>query len=360
MSSRARWITAAAAIGATGGLAAAWAAQHRAVRRATEAAGQGQDEEGLALPSDLVHHEITVDDGGTIHVVERGEGPVLLLLHGLMLKSDLWVHQLTDLAARHRVVAVDLRGHGRSVPGSAGFRAPGEQGDPSEVVETARTAAAGEGAPAVVRLATDVQSVVDALDLRDALLVGHSMGGMVAMQLLARMGDEERHRRFRGVALVSTSAGPYVTMPGWSRFARLAAPASSRALLVAERVGGTSLPAEDLRWWMTRLGFGPEPVPAQVRFVEQLHRAAPMGTLGQLVASLALFDLSAELGEIDLPALVVVGSRDRLTSLRHARRMADALPRAELVELPRCGHMPMLERRNEFSRLLEEFCAKVA
>lgn len=356
---RRRWAAAGIAVGAAGAVAA-WVAQHRAVERAGESARRGEAGEGLTLPTDLVHHELTADDGGTIHVVERGRGPVLLLLHGVMLNSELWVHQLSDLAARHRVVAVDLRGHGRSVPGDAGFRAPGERGDPGELREAAPMAAAGRGAPGIVRLAADVRTVVEALDLHDALLVGHSMGGMVALQLLVGMSDEERHHRFRGVVLVSTTAGPFVTLPGWSRLASVTAPMSSRALLVAERAGASSLPAEDLRWWLTRIGFGPEPAAAQVRFVEQMHRHASLSTFSSLLASLAVFDLSSRLEELDLPGLVVVGSRDRLTAARHARRMAAALPRAELVELPRCGHMPMLERRNEFSRLLEEFCAKVA
>jgi pimeloyl-ACP methyl ester carboxylesterase len=62
---------------------------------------------------------------------------------------------------------------------------------------------------------------------------------------------------------------------------------------------------------------------------------------------------------MDLPALVLVGSHDHLTPPRHAWRTAAAQPRAELVELPRCGHMPMLERRREFGRLVDEFSAKV-
>jgi pimeloyl-ACP methyl ester carboxylesterase len=56
---------------------------------------------------------------------------------------------------------------------------------------------------------------------------------------------------------------------------------------------------------------------------------------------------------------VVVGSHDRLTPPRHAVRTAGALAHSELVELPRCGHMPMVERRREFARLLEEFAAKL-
>ena len=72
-----------------------------------------------------------------------------------------------------------------------------------------------------------------------------------------------------------------------------------------------------------------------------------------------MFDVSQAIGTIDVPVLVVVGSHDRLTPPRHARRTAAALAQAQLVELPRCGHMPMLERRREFSRLLDEFASKV-
>jgi pimeloyl-ACP methyl ester carboxylesterase len=79
-----------------------------------------------------------------------------------------------------------------------------------------------------------------------------------------------------------------------------------------------------------------------------------------LLPSLALFDLSSWLGSFDLPVLVVVGSHDRLTPPRHALRTAAALPHSELVELPRCGHMPMIERRREFARLIDEFAAKIA
>jgi pimeloyl-ACP methyl ester carboxylesterase len=141
---------------------------------------------------------------------------------------------------------------------------------------------------------------------------------------------------------------------------RLAGPVSARAVNLADRWGVRTVASDDLRWWLTRLAFGAGASAAQVRFVESLHMATPARTLGELLPSIAVFDLSRSLSTIDLPVLVVVGSHDRLTPLRHALRTADALPHAELVELPRCGHMPMLERRFEFARLLEEFAAKIA
>jgi pimeloyl-ACP methyl ester carboxylesterase len=330
---RMRWLVGAAVLGAAGATSAAWVAQHRRVRRSLEAAEEAAVAEGLVLPSSLGHHEIDTDDGARLHVVERGDGPALVLLHGIMLSSDIWVHQLNELADRHRVVAVDLRGHGRSTAG-----------DRTITVET---------------MADDVCRVLDALGLRQCLLVGHSMGGMVALQVAHDLAPERRRELLSGVAVVSSAAGPFFTVPGSARVAKVGLPAWSQVLLAAERLGVWAMPAEDLRWWLTRLSFGPEPNPAQVRFAEQLHHSVSASTLAQLLPGLATFDLSREVADIDVPVLVVVGSKDRLTPPRHARRLASALPRAELVELPRCGHTPMLERRREFSRLLEEFCAKV-
>jgi len=329
---RGRTVGAVAGLAGTTALAAAWVAQHRRVGRALEAA-DGADE-GLVIPADVTEHEITTDDGAVLHVVERGEGPPLLLLHGLLSASGIWVHQLTDLADRHRVVAVDLRGHGRSSVGADGT--------------------------GVVRMAQDARQVMEELDLRRALVVGHSMGGMVALRLVHDLPAAERRRRVDGLAVVSSAAGPFLSAPGSTTASRVVLPAWSQMVLAADRVGMWTRPARDVRWWATRLSFGAEADPAQVRFTEELSRPVSAATFTGLLPDLVSFDLSGGLADIEVPVLVVVGSRDRLTPPRHARRMAGALPQAQLVELPRCGHTPMLERRHEFSRLLDEFAAKLA
>lgn len=331
LSGRAR-LGGALGLGAASAAGAAWAAQHRAVRRARQEAKAGFEDEGLVLPDDVVRHDVVVEDGATIHVVERGSGPALLLLHGMLLSSDIWVHQLTDLAARHRVVAVDMRGHGRSTLGSRPWD-----------VET---------------MAGDVRAVVDALDLRGCLLVGHSMGGMVALKLAQDLSDTARSGRFCGVVVVGSAAGPFVRLPGWPALSKATAPTTRRALMVLERVGA-AVPSQDVHWWSSRINFGPEAVPAQVRFMEDVLQAMPLGSFAHLIPQLAGVDLSAGLIDVDVPVLFVIGSHDRLVGPRYSRRTAGAIAEAQVVELPRCGHMPMLERRNEFSRLLDEFCAKV-
>jgi pimeloyl-ACP methyl ester carboxylesterase len=322
------------AVGAGAAVAAGvagWAVQHRAVTRSAVTA-QEMVAEGLTLPDDLRHHFVDVADGGRVHVVERGRGRPLVLLHGILLTSGLWVHQLRDLADHHRLIAVDLRGQGQSLPGSEGT--------------------------SLATTASDVAAVLAALEVEGAVVVGHSMGGMVALQLAADLPVAER-RRVAGMVLVSTTAGPFATLPGWAGVARATGPATARSLLVAERIGAKALPWRDLRWWVVRLGFGPDAPAAQVRFIEAMHRGNPARTLTDLIPSLAVYDQSGTLGSLDLPVLVVVGSHDRLTPPRLSRRMAAALPEAQLVELPRCGHVPMLERRHEFSRLIDEFAAKI-
>jgi len=347
-----------AAAGAAAALVAGWVTQHRRVAR-TRVADDDIAAEGLTLPDGVVHHDVEVDDGGRIHVMERGHGPAVVLLHGFMLSGGLWAHQLRDLAERHRVLAVDLRGHGGSVPGSSGFSSDGDPADGGTLRSEVRLARAQQGSSAVRRMADDVRAVLRALDVEHAVVVGHSMGGMVALQLAHDTAPDELHRRVQGMVLVSTTGGPFSRAPGYGHAARLAGPVSARAVNLADRWGVRSVASEDVRWWLTRLGFGADAPPAQVRFTERLHMATASSTMGALLPALALFDLSSRLGTIDLPVLVVVGSHDRLTPPRHALRTAGALPRAELVELARCGHMPMLERRREFARLVDEFSAKI-
>jgi pimeloyl-ACP methyl ester carboxylesterase len=339
-----RRLVRAAVAGAGVALATGWVVQHRLVTRSL-ATPADVDAEGLTVPEDVTIHDVLADDGGRIHVVERGSGPALVLLHGFMLSSALWAHQLRDLSETHRVVAPDLRGHGRSDPGSSGFSAsdagpavpaPGALGSRAEIA----MAAAQQGAPAMRRMAADVLAVLRTLDVEHAVVVGHSMGGMVALQLVHDAAPDEVRRRVAGLVLVSTTGGPFSRLPGFDGVARLAGPVSARALHLAERWGVRTVASRDLRWWLTRLGFGADAPPVQVRFVEGLHMATPGRTLGELLPSLALFDLSGWLGSVELPVLVVVGSHDRLTPPHHALRTASALSR-------------------EFARVIDEFATKI-
>jgi non-heme chloroperoxidase len=383
---RGRRIAGIAALGAGAALAAGWAAQRRLVRRSS-ATADDMEAEGLFLPPDVVHQDIEMDDGGSIHVVSRGQGQPLVLLHGVCLNSGIWAHQLSDLSDEMRVIALDLRGHGQSVTGSDGFLlnlggGGGTATSPEDPVGdllaeraarglTAKGMTRRTGAgrarrirrmapPALERLALDVRQVLRALDVEGAVLVGHSMGGMVAVQAISGMAPEERSRRLSGLVLTSTTTGPFLDLPGWDLFASVGSPAVLRALRVTSRAGRGAIPKGDIRWWASRLAFGAEAPPAQVRFLESMLGEVEPQTMEGLLESLARVNLSSVLPSVDLPTLITVGTHDRLTPPWHSRRLESRLPNARLVELARCGHMPMLERRREFDRLLEEHARKVS
>ncbi|MGA2036966.1 MAG: alpha/beta hydrolase, partial [Acidimicrobiales bacterium] len=337
---RNRHFGSALALGVGATAAAGWVLRHRNAARAV-VTEQDIESEGLTLPRDLQHHFVDVDDGGRIHVVEGGTGPAVVLLHGFMLDASIWSHQFRDLSDRYRVIAIDHRGHGESQPGVAGFTAP--EASENATRETWRSAEPMAGAavnpPGIRRLTADLVAVLEELDISRALVVGHSMGGMVALQLA--LDSSVMDRRICGLVLTSTLAGPLVALPGWANLARFTSPASALVASLAERLGVRTLPSQDLRYWLSRVGFGGDAPLAQVRFVEALHMATSSRTRAGLLPSLAVFDLSASLRSIEEPVLVVVGSHDRLTPPRAARRMAGALPHAQLVEFARCGHMPM-------------------
>jgi pimeloyl-ACP methyl ester carboxylesterase len=279
----------------------------------------------------VTERTIETDDGGEIHVLERGQGPPIVLLHGITLAARIWGYQLHDLAATHRVIAIDQRGHGRSRPGR-------ERAD-------------------LTRLGTDLLTVLEALDLRQAVVVGHSMGGMVVLRLLADR-PETLSERVVGVGLVATSGGPLGRLPYWELLARTLARLVALRLHRLDGVGRGLLPAGDLAYLIARGSFGAAPRPAHVELTRAIIDDTSVAVVAELLSDVMTVDLSSRLGAVDLPALVVVGSRDALTPAWHARRLVASLPRAEeLLTLPGCGHMVMLERREELSAALERFAS---
>jgi non-heme chloroperoxidase len=309
----------AAGAGLAGGAALVYLLQRSAAGRWR--AGEEQlAASGLTLPADLRHHFLTTSDGGHIHAVERGEGPTYVLVHGVMLSIATWAPQLRALDGR--VVAVSQRGHGQSRAGTEGY--------------------------GFDRLAADLVEVFDALDVRDAVLVGHSMGGMVA-QLLAVSRPDVVARRVRRLVLVATSPGRFAGSP----LVGFVTAAAAGALSGAESRGRGPIP-KSLTVWGSRVSFGASPYPAEVELLRGMLDSMSPGALAELLPNLVAFDVRDRLGSISLPVHVVVGSRDVLTPPRTARAIAERVPGARLTFLPGCGHMVMLERAATLCDLVAE------
>jgi 3-oxoadipate enol-lactonase len=201
-------------------------------------------------------------------------------------------------------------------------------------------------------MAADVVEVLEALDVHDALVVGHSMGGMVAQTVVL----EHRRRaagRVAALVLVATSARTVLGGRLGARATATLAAGGGRAFGLLARRGWGLVPQEDLATWVARASFGTRADPAQVELARSMIAAMSPVAMAELSASLLSFDVVDRLGEIDLPTQVVVGTADLLTPPMAARVLAEGIPGATLTVLAGCGHMVMLERAPELDALLE-------
>jgi pimeloyl-ACP methyl ester carboxylesterase len=246
-----------------------------------------------------------------------------VLVHGVTLSVRTWVRQFAALPGRgYRVIAIDQRGHGASTIGDDGH--------------------------AVEHLGDDLAAVFAALDLRDAILVGHSMGGIAAQSFAIRHPQVVRER-VRGLVLLSTLC----TTPLGSQSTRLRGAVER----VTRRTPDTRRfwAAENLGLVLARLGFGREPYPSEVELVRQMLRDCPHRTRIEAPRSLIGIDLSPELGEVTVPTLVVCGTADAITPPFHSRQIHAAVPGSRLELVEGAGHMIMLERTEWFHATIDEF-----
>ncbi|WP_435969627.1 alpha/beta fold hydrolase [Streptomyces sp. Qhu_M48] len=261
-------------------------------------------------------------DGAPIHVEVYGpEGaPAVVLAHGWTCSITFWAEQIQALAADHRVIAYDQRGHGRT-PAPAG------------------TGGAGYSTTA---LADDLEAVLAATLApgERAVLAGHSMGGMTIMAAAER----PRFRQHAAAVLLCSTGPSRLTAeatvvplrPGGLR-SRL-----TKAVLGAKAPLGpvNAVSKKVLKYATMGPGSAPDRVEACARIVHACPRGARYGW-SQVLAGL---DLEPALRALRLPVAVLVGTADRLTPAAHSRAMADALPHCTgLVQLAGMGHMTPLE-----------------
>jgi pimeloyl-ACP methyl ester carboxylesterase len=236
--------------------------------------------------------------------LEAGAGPPLVLVHGAGGSAELWPRQLDGLTDAARMLAPDLPGHGPL---------------------------GGRGRPTVAAYAEWLDGFLGAVVGEPAVLVGHSMGGAIA-QALALLRPE----RLAGLVLIATGA-------------RLRVAARLVELLRHDPRRGQSL--------IQDLSFGAAaPLECGELVARVLREGPPLVTLRDYLAC-DRFDVRDRLASIRTPTLVVAGAEDRLTPLRYARFLAEAIPGARLVEIEAAGHFPQLEQPGPVNAAIRAFLA---
>ncbi len=244
-------------------------------------------------------------------------------MHGLTSNVDDMGPVAERLVARGLdVVGVDLRGHGRSTLGSDRFTP--------------------------LRLSHDLAAVLDALDVRRAVLAGHSMGGMTVLAL-ATGRPELMAERVAGLALLSTSASLDSL-----RF-RLSIPVGSQLPLLVPDLLDDAVPVLGVA---ALSAFGDRPSHFMLtQAIASFQRCRPE-TRRAATAGLLRFSVADRLDAITVPTVVVCGTDDLVVPFGHSERIAEGIPGARLVALPGAGHLIPWERpdhvADEIARLTQD------
>ena len=280
---------------------------------------------------------VTVRDGVRLAVRDQGAidaEATIVLLHGLCLDQGSWAGQIRRLTrrwgARIRIISYDHRGHGRS------DSAPTS----SYVVE---------------QLAADLADILSALDVTGPLtLVGHSMGGMVALSYLGRP-PADRPVEPHGVVLVATAAGRLAER-GVARL--LASPATDVLCKFATRAPQRAVRVltKPVRAAMA-LQVGDHARATLSSLFETAMAAASLTTAVGFLPGLRSYDQFSTLAAIRARTTIISGGADLLTPPSHSRDMADAIPGATHVHIPTAGHMLPHEASEEVADAISRMIA---
>jgi pimeloyl-ACP methyl ester carboxylesterase len=245
---------------------------------------------------------------------ERGRGErTLVFLHGIGADHRAFDDQLESFSVGARAIAWDMPGYGESPP-----------------IEPLTFPALGDA----------LCALLDARGVERAILIGHSMGGMVAQELVARDPD-----RVAALVLVATSAAFGGAGGEWQR------------QFLADRLkpldeGKT--PA-DIAPALVRGMIGEAADPRGLGRAIACMSAVSAKTYRAALHCLVTFDQRASLGRIRCPTLVLAGERDRVAAPAVVERMAQAIPGAKYRMLAGVGHLANLERPALFDAVLREF-----
>ncbi|MFC8197242.1 alpha/beta fold hydrolase [Streptomyces sp. NPDC057298] len=276
-------------------------------------------------------------DGARLHVevhgaVDDATAPAVVLAHGWTCSTAFWAAQIRDLAADHRVIVYDQRGHGRSAA--------------SPVCST-------DG------LADDLEAVLAATLApgEKAVLAGHSMGGMTLMAAAGRAGFREHAA---AVLLCSTGSSRLVAES-------LVVPmrAGRPRTWLTKRILGSRAPLGPVTPLARRIlkygTMGPGSAPEMVEACARIVHACPRRVRYSWSKVLDLLDLDHAVRELAVPTAVVVGTADRLTPAVHARALVAALPRCVgVTELPGIGHMTPVEAPEQVTARIRELVSTYA
>jgi pimeloyl-ACP methyl ester carboxylesterase len=251
-------------------------------------------------------------NGLRLNYTDEGRGLPLLFVHGFPLCCGAWQKQVDALRASYRVIVPDLRGFGDS------------EGKP--------------GTTSMAEFAADLHGLLQQLNTGPVVLIGHSMGGYVALAFARQFPA-----MLRGLVLVSTKAGtdtPEVA-------------AGRRATAEKVRAEGVKLIVDAMAAKMLAASNPDATMAEQMR--ELMAPSRPEGAIAALLGMAERPDSTPMLAGISVPTLVVTGADDGIIPPAESEKLAPVIPGAQLSVIPRAGHLVAFEQPDAFNRVLTEW-----
>ncbi len=240
--------------------------------------------------------------------------PVVFFIHGFPFNKSIWDFQLESLQENYRVIAYDIRGFGKSEPGTDNF--------------------------SIDLFADDLIHFMDELEIDNAVICGLSMGGYIDINAIERYPG-----RFTGLILSDTQS---ISDTNEAKEKRMKA-------IVNIRMHGTEEYAEEsVKSLFAYLSFTTKR--EEIAVVKDMIQKTPVDTLTKTLNALAeRSDTTNQLGEIKAPVLIIVGKKDIITPPERSEIMHEKIENSTLELIDYAGHLPNLENPFEFNRLIKKF-----
>lgn len=248
--------------------------------------------------------------GETLYVTDQGDGPPVVLIHGLMATGEMFRWLAEPLADRYRLIVPDLPGHGRS--------------------------ATAPGPYTVEAMAARVAAALEDRGIHDAHVMGYSHGGTVAQQLA-----RDAPHLMRSLALVATYAYNIATrrerIEGWlaPHMVRLLGTRRLAALVIRPGTGG-----------------GPPLAPEHITWLRDMLAGNDAAIMALAAAELSRFDSRPWLNQLRVPTLVVSGGLDKAIPAHHAMMLAHGIPAARVATIAEAGHTMIWTHPRRLAQIL--------
>ncbi len=256
-----------------------------------------------------------VANGVRLQYIESGSGYPVICLHGNGLNRELWRHLMPELSQKYRAIVYELRGMGKSeTPGKPGLTITNEEH------------------------VKDLEGFMDALNIKEAAMVAHAFGAFVSMRFAV-----DHPERVRAMVVVGTAA----KMGGKTR------EGIPKWVEIIEKEGIEPLLDRTMERWFVE-SFRREHPEVIKLYRDMVAANPPMGYAANFRGILQ-YDLMSELAKIKCPTLVVGGAEDKSTLPEDHEIIAQKIPGAKLVIVPKASHTVPEEEAQEFNRLTLEF-----